>query len=336
MTIHGVLGPIRPEELGLTSLHEHIFIDARVWFDPPDDPAAPRTVELGSLGWTRRHIHSVADNLVLDDFDTAVAEAKAFAQAGGRTIVDVTPDGLGRRLDQMPQVARQAGINLVASTSLYTHDAHPAWVEAASVDQIANYFLDELDNGVGASGILPALIGEIGTSREITSREWRVLRGAGAAAAQSGCAISVHLDPFPTDALNILEVLVSEGVDPSRVIFSHMDEHLDLAYHREVAQAGAVIEYDTFGAEFYWGDFHRDPTDKERLNHLTALLAEGYANQITLGCDVWIKVTLRRYGGEGYAHLPEVIVPLLRQRYGIDQATLDMMLTGTPARLLDR
>ncbi|MBN9613300.1 MAG: phosphotriesterase, partial [Actinobacteria bacterium] len=163
-----------------------------------------------------------------------------------------------------------------------------------------------------------------------------VVRAAGRAGAESGSAVNIHLDPFPTDALRILDALVAEGMSPERVIFSHMDEHLDLAYHRDVAQAGAVLEYDTFGAEFYWGDFHRDPSDLERIEHLLALLSEGYGDRITLGCDVWIKATLRSYGGDGYAHLPGTIVPVLRDRFGVDQGTLDLMLTGTPARLLDR
>lgn len=336
MTIHSVLGPIAPAKLGLTSMHEHVFIDARVWFDQPDASDAPIMVELESLAFVRRNIHSVADNLVLDDAETAGREASWFAQAGGATIVDLTPANLGRSVARLPGVSRASGVNIAVSTALYVHDAHPDWVERAGIDEIAAFFIGELREGVDGTGILPAIIGEIGTSREITEREWRVVRAAGRAGAETGTAVNVHLDPFPADALRILEALVEEGMDPSRVVFSHMDEHLDLAYHRDVAQAGAVLEYDTFGAEFYWGDFHRDPTDVERIEHLLALIGEGYGEQLVLGCDVWIKATLRSYGGDGYAHLPGTIIPLLRDRFGVPSQVMDAMLTRTPARLLDR
>lgn len=336
MPIHSVLGPLDPTALGFTSMHEHLFTDARVWFEKPTSPDAPTRVTMDSLGWTRWNIHRMEDNLVLDDAETAVSEAALFGRAGGATIVDLTPANLGGRIRELPAVARRADINVIAATALYVHDAHPDWVEGADIDAITEFFLGELSDGIDGSGILPAIIGEIGTSREITEREWRVVAAAGRAGAESGTAVNIHLDPFPTDALRILDVLVAEGMPAERVIFSHLDEHLDLAYHRDIAQAGAVLEFDTFGAEFYWGDFHRDATDKERLESLVALIDEGFGDQLVLGCDVWLKITLRRFGGLGYAHLPETILPLLRTRFGIDESVLDAMFRGTPARLLDR
>lgn len=336
MTIHTVLGPIGSDELGFTSMHEHLFTDARVWFEDPLDPDAPTHVTMDSLGWARWNIHRMEDNLVLDDEDAAVSEAKLFARAGGATIVDLTPTNLGPRVRALPAIARRAQVNIAASTALYVHDAHPDWVEDADIDTIAEFFMRELREGIDGSGILPAIIGEIGTSRVITDREWRVVAAAGRAGSETGTAVNVHLDPFPTHALQILEVLQREGMAAERVIFSHMDEHLDLAYHRDVAQAGAILEYDTFGAEFYWGEFHRDATDKQRLDDLTALIQEGYAEQLVAGCDVWMKINLRRYGGLGYAHLPGTIHDVLKRVYGVDQAALTAMFHTTPARLLDR
>lgn len=336
MTIHTVLGPISADKLGFTSMHEHLLTDARVWYEKPTEVDAPTQVTLESLGWVRWNIHRMEDNLVLDDVDVAASEAALFARAGGSTIVDLSPAHLGSPIHALPGIARKAGVNIAASTGLYVHNAHPDWVEDADTDTIAEFFMRELREGIDGSSILPAIIGEIGTSREITEREWRVVAAAGRAGAETGTAVNIHLDPFPTHALHILDVLLSEGMTPDRVVFSHMDEHLDLAYHRDVAQAGAVLEYDTFGAEFYWGEFHRDATDRERLDHLTTLIGEGYADQLVVGCDVWMKINLRRYGGMGYAHLPKTIRPLLERVYGIDQPILTAIFQTTPARILDR
>ncbi|CAN5256950.1 phosphotriesterase-related protein [soil metagenome] len=335
-TVHTVLGPVPASTLGVTTMHEHLFSDARVWYDPPTEPNAPTEVTMENLGWLRWNIHRVEDNLILDDEATAESELALFGAAGGGTLVDLTPTNVGGQVRLLPGISRRTGVNVVVSTALYVHGAHPDWVEKASVDDLTNFFLAELADGVDGSGILPAIIGEIGTSAAVTDREWRVVHAAGAAGAASGAAVNIHLDPFGMHAPAILTVLLEEGMTADRVVFSHMDEHLDLGYHREVAQAGAVLEYDTFGAEFYWGDFHRDATDKQRLDDLVTLVHEGYGDQLVLGCDVWLKITLRRFGGLGYAHLPQTIIPILGKYYDLDEAAVAKLFVHTPARLLSR
>ncbi|BBY66563.1 aryldialkylphosphatase [Mycolicibacterium helvum] len=317
-------------------MHEHLFSDARVWYSAPPDRCDPVAVTMDNLGWLRWHIHGSEDNLVLDDPAVTETELYDFAQAGGQTLVDLTPVNLGRRVSDLPALARRTGVNIVVSTGIYVHDAHPQWVESADVDAVADFFLTELRDGIEGTGIRPAIIGEIGTSATITDREWRVVRAAGAAGAATGTAVNIHLDPFGTHALSILDVLLSEGMTASRVVFSHMDEHLDLPYHRDVAASGAILEYDTFGAEFYWGDFHRDATDQQRLADLTTLIGEGFGEQLVLGCDVWMKINQRHYGGLGYGHLPRTIMPLLRDHYGVDPETITTMFVKTPASLLTR
>ncbi|MUL82278.1 MULTISPECIES: phosphotriesterase [unclassified Mycolicibacterium] len=334
--IHTVLGPVPATSLGVTTMHEHIFSDARVWFEPPSDRADPVMVTMANLGWLRWNIHRSEDNLILDDPAAAEEELATFATAGGQTLVDLTPTNVGGRASALPELSRRTGVNIVVSTGLYVHGAHPDWVESADIDTVTEFFLAELRDGVDGSGILPAIIGEIGTSAVVTDREWRVVRAAGAAGVASGAAVNIHLDPLGTHALAILDALLHEGMSADRVVFSHMDEHLDLAYHRDVADAGAVLEYDTFGAEFYWGDFHRDATDQQRLDDLAALINEGFGDRLVLGCDVWLKITQRRFGGLGYAHLPQTILPLLRNRYGVDAATTNKLFIETPARLLTR
>src|SRR4029078_13703130 len=102
--------------------------------------------------------------------------------------------------------------------------------------------------------------------------------------------------------LEIRARLSGEGQPADRVIFSHLDERLDLGYHREIAAAGAVLEDDTFGQAFSLPHF-KDPTARERLDALAELLREGLAPQIVLGCDAWIKAVATAYGGTGIEHL---------------------------------
>ncbi len=336
MPIHTVLGPIEPAELGRTSMHEHCLIDARVWYTPPreDPPADPRMV-MENLGFVRWNLVGLEDNLLLDDPDLAIRELRSVREHGGSGIVDLTVIGIGRRVAELPRISRETGLHLMVGCGFYIHDSHPTWVEGASVDELAALMIEELTEGIEGTGIRPALIGEIGTSEPVTDRERKVVAAAGRAGAETGAAVNIHLDPRGTQALAVLDVLVSEGMRPDRVVFSHLDEHLDEGYHRAVAESGAVLEYDTFGSEFYFGELFKDPTDLERLRYVELIVENGWADQLVLGCDVWVKAALRAYGGMGYDHLLKRIVPAFRE-LGLDDGTIDRMLVGTPRRILER
>jgi phosphotriesterase-related protein len=97
-----------------------------------------------------------------------------------------------------------------------------------------------------------------------------------------------------------------------------------------------VLEYDTFGSEFYFGDLFKDPTDLERLRYVSFVVENGWGGQLVLGCDVWVKAALRAYGGMGYEHLMKRVVPAMRNDLGIDDTTIEQMLVETPRRILDR
>jgi len=69
------------------------------------------------------------------------------------------------------------------------------------------------------------------------------------------------------------------------------------------------------------------------LAGLVALLQRGYAEQLVLGCDVYMKSLTRRYGGDGYRRLPAAIIPILRD-CGVSDCAIRHMTVGNPARLL--
>jgi phosphotriesterase-related protein len=335
--IYTVLGPIEPEQLGMTSMHEHLLCDARVWRRPSaEEPPPNGKVTMETLGYVRWNLLSMEDNLLLDDPELIAREAAEVKRFGGSGLVDLTIIGLGRRVADLPQIARATGLHVMVGCGFYVHNSHPEWLEAASVDEIRDFIVDELTNGIEDTGVVPTLIGEIGTNHPVTEREKKVLHAAAQAGVATGVSLNVHLSPRGADALEVLEILLEEGMRPERVIFSHMDERLDRGYHKAVAETGAVLEYDTFGSEFYYGDLFKNPTDVERLDYVRFLIDEGYEDQLVIGCDTWVKANLRSFGGMGYEHLFKRIVPAMRTNYGFSDQTIDTILVQSPRRLLER
>ncbi len=338
MSIYTVLGPIAADELGPTNMHEHVFVDARTWLTPPREPLPENSnVTMENIGFLRWNPMALEDNLVIDDLQLAIEEVSSLKAVGGSGLVDMTCIGIGPRIEDLVTVSEATGLHIMAGCGFYVHPTHPEWVERASAEELTEFLLSELTNGIQPTNIRPALIGEIGTSGPITERERKVLVAAGRAGAQTGAAVNVHLEARARHAIEVVEILCGEGMPADRVILSHMDSGtLDRDYHLAAARTGAILEYDLFGSEQYFLDGWKDPTDDERMQYVRLLVDEGYAGQLVLGSDVWVKTCLRHYGGMGYDHVQKRIVPALERVYGVDRAALDKMLVETPRRLLDR
>lgn len=337
MPIHTVLGPIDAVDLGRTSMHEHLLSDLRIWAKTPAEQP-PAGVPMGPelMAYLRWNFLSVPENLVLDDPVVAAEELAHVVSAGGSAVVELTLDGMGRRLSELPEISRRAGVHVIVGGGFYVEQTMSDDIRTADVDRLTEILLGQLHDGIDGTGIRPALLGEIGTSWTVTDAEWRSLRAAARAGAETGAAVYTHQSFRGKGGTDVLEVLVAEGMPPDRVVIGHLDEYWDRAYHRDIAQAGAVLAYDTFGSDFYYGSAElRNPTDGERLEMVEWLLSEGHGSQLVIAQDVWAQANLRRNGGRGYDHLFARIGPAIAALGG-DRAVADQILITTPRRLLDR
>ncbi|PZF85646.1 phosphotriesterase family protein [Jiangella anatolica] len=337
MPIHTVLGPIEPDQLGATSMHEHLLSDLRIWAKPPAEPPPPGPIGPETAAYLRWNALSLPENLVLDDPDVAAAELAYVRDAGGSAVVELTLPGMGRRLEELPSISRRSGVHVVVGGGFYVEPTMPGHVRHAGVDELTEFLVAQLTDGIDGTGIRPALLGEIGTSWPVTDAEWRVLRAAGRAGARTGAAVYAHLSFRGAGGTDVLAALLDEGMPADRVIVGHLDERWDRGYHREIAQAGAVLGYDTFGSDFYYGSpALRNPTDAERLEMAEWLLSEGFGGQLIIGADVWTQANLHRNGGNGYDHLFRRIAPAIAGLAGGDPKIAETILVHTPRRLLDR
>ncbi|MFG6446185.1 phosphotriesterase [Microbacterium sp. P07] len=337
MPIHTVLGPIAPTDLGPTSMHEHLLSDLRIWAKPPKE-LPPEGVPMGPelMAHLRWNFLSIPENIVLHDPEVAAAELAHVRTAGGSGVVELTLDGMGRRLAELPEISRRSGVHVMVGSGFYVEDTMADDVKTASIDDLAARLIVELTDGIGDTGIRPALLGEIGTSWPVTDAEWRVVRAAARAGVETGAAVYTHQSFRGKGGTAVLEAILDEGLSPDRVIIGHLDEFWDPGYHREIAQAGAVLAYDTFGSDFAYGSPKlRNPTDGERLDMVEWLLSEGYGSQLVIAQDVWAQANLRRNGGNGYDHLFRRIGPAIADIAG-DPAAADQILIHTPRRLLER
>lgn len=335
MPIHTVLGPISPDQLGPTSIHEHLLSDLSLWAKQPTEPA-PEGVRMGPElgGYLRWNALSVAENLILDDPRVAAEELSWVTDGFG--VVELTLAGMGRRISELPAISRTSGVHIMVGAGFYVEETMPAEVASADVDTLTEIIIGQLRSGIEDSGILPAIIGEVGTSWPITDAERRSLRASARAGVETGAAVYTHQSFRGKGGVDALETILAEGMPVDRVIIGHLDELWDPGYHKEIAQSGAMIAYDTFGTDAHYGSHTmRAPSDDERLKMVEWLVSEGHGHQLVIGADIWMQSHLHRNGGHGYDHLFRRIGPAIAAIAG-DQAVADRILIENPRRLLNR
>ena len=306
--VQTVLGPIDPADLGFTLPHEHTQI--ALW----QIPARWDYWEL-----TRD------EPLILD-------ELARFRDGGGSGLVDLTLPGVGRDPDWLAAVARASGLHIVMGCGWYREAYYPAeaLIDRRSVDDLAEELIREATDGVGAAGVRPGIIGEIGTDKPwVSAREERVHRAAARASLRTGLAITTHgvLSDVGRAQLRIFE---DEGADPSRVVIGHADSYPSLEHYLAMIERGASVEFDFLGMSFTPQERHGESRIVELL---CDLLARGHVERVLLSQDVCHNSQLTRYGGNGYAYLSDAFLPRLREA-GVSDAEIETMTVANPRRIL--
>lgn len=343
MFVETVLGPVDEEELGVIAPHEHFFIDTTFEAQVPQDEKARKLfdskVSIKNLDVLRRNPFLVNDNLILDDLDTAVYEMSRFREAGGKTLVDLTNIGIDRDLKKIREVSIKSGVNIIAGCGLYYSLSIPEPYRSMTVEEIADWMINEIENGEKETGIKPGVIGEIGTSEEIDDLEERSLRAAARANLKTGLPIYVHTYPWSRAAYDASKILIKEGVRPDQICICHVDVEFNMQLIHDLLDMDVYVEFDDFGKEYYFpktdAAFSGGPfaTDPERVRTLIGLVREGYTKRLILATDVCLKALLHTYGGWGYDHIFTNIIPMMENE-GMKKEDIDTIIYENPKRFL--
>jgi phosphotriesterase-related protein len=312
------LGAVHPEELGLTLMHEHIFVR---------DPELERN--LPGLEWS-------ADEAV----ERAVAGLITLHELGVRTVVDLTVVGLGRDIALVGQVAKRVPVHLVGSTGFYVSDALPLYFRArgpgrlvGGPDPLVELMVRDIEQGIAGTGVRAGMIKVMSAEAGLTEDVERVMAAAAIAHQQTGAPITTHSVTGLRNGLEQQAFLVRHGVSPARIIVGHSGDTDDLDYLRAIMDGGSTLGLDRFGMEHVL-------SDERRMDTLVALVALGYADRMVLSHDAafyshvtppsWRATHAPRWHMD---HLLRDILPVLHDR-GVPPADVETMLVANPRRLL--
>jgi phosphotriesterase-related protein len=333
--IETVLGAIEAEDLGITSMHEHVMADSSRLQRPGMHPAPDEDrVTMSVLGYLRWNQLALADNLRLDDPDVAVQELSSAQSFGQRAIVDATSWGLGPNHAALPEISRRARMTIVCSYGTYIPRTLPDRIADLDEAALEEDFFRALTDRVPGVSFRAGILGIMGTTGAVTVEERMRLRAGARAAVRGGSAMTVRLDQNERAGATVIGLCEAEGLAADRIVFTNVDEYMDATYWEELSSAGAVLEM-CFGTEAGQKGRVENPSDHQRIDFFLRFVADNPERRVVLGGSTWTKAQLRHFGGYGYEHLLARIVPELAEG-GVGEALLQQMLVGEPRRLLDR
>jgi phosphotriesterase-related protein len=311
-------GPVNGAELGVTLLHEHVFV-----LSPELD------VNLPHPEWDERAA-----------IEVAVAGFERLYALGVRTVVDLTVPGLGRDVARIARVAERSRVRLVAATGYYTADVLPHFFRThgpgrlvGGPDPLVRLFVDDIERGIAGTGVRAGMIKVVSDAEGITPDVERIFTAASVAHQQTGVPITTHSHAPSGGGLAQQRLLTRLGVPLERVVIGHSGDSTDLDYLRALADNGSYLGFDRFGMEHVG-------SDADRLRTLLTLLERGYGEHLVLSHDAafFSRVTPPSWRARTVPHwhmenIHRRVLPRLREA-GVDDATLRMLLVDNPRRVL--
>lgn len=279
--VQTVLGPVDPQGLGATLMHEHApTVD---WSELYATPAAP-------LDPLRERMLAETSGM-LNAFHQSLAK-----EDGPGAIVECTPIRVGRYPQLLLDLARRTKVHIVACTGFWCEALAPQhpWavrlgIEPDGPDRMADLFVREITEGMedpsgGRAERFTAIRAgaiKIGTSALMRPSEKAVHIAAAMASRRTGCPITTHTTNG--GGLEQARLLLESGADPGRVIIGHQG-HMDDGknaeagdYHLEIARLGCTLQFDRVGAGNY------DCDKQARL--IRNLVAGGFERQVLVSHD---------------------------------------------------
>ncbi|MFE6050286.1 phosphotriesterase [Kitasatospora sp. NPDC056446] len=289
-TVRTVLGDLDPAELGVTDAHDHLFIRSPLLPGQElDDPAAAEDV------------------------------LRAYAAAGGRTLVQWTPFGMGRGADSLAALSRATGVHVLAASG--AHQAAHYAPDPFPYAGLAERFVAELTTGLPGApeGVRAGLIKVACDVGEATRHTRSTMAAAADAHHATGAPIAVHLEPGGAPHWVLDRLHARHGVRPDRIVLGHLTRFPDRAVHRSLAAEGVYLALDSPSRIGH-------PDDLQAFDVIADLVEAGHSDRLLLGADTTTR-TARQVGGP--TRLLTDLAPRLARTYG--PGLPELLLTTNPA-----
>ena len=294
-----VTGAVDANELGFTLPHEHVLVDF--------------------IGAEEVGPHRYDSGDVIATMDPPLRQ---LVEMGVNAFVDCTPMYLARDPEVLKTLSEQTGLKIVTNTGQYKPPYLPKRTFEIDAETLASDWIAEWHDGIASTGVRPGFIKTAVDPGVLPDILRKTISAAAITSAETGLTIGTHCGNGLA-AREILAILDSHGVSPTKWIFIHAQNESDHSQLLRSAAEGAWIELDGIG----------EGEDENHLVPLLKLLDAGYERQILLSQDAgWYEVGRSPdHPRKPYTYIITDFLPML-ERYGFDRQLIEQIMVDNPAR----
>jgi phosphotriesterase-related protein len=365
-----VRGDIKPEELGVTTMHEHTIFRTMMLIKAllrngtykPEQPKNPETSEesrnsnagKAPKGVLRGVIKMLSNPaLRINSEKYYIQELVEFKKTGGQSLVDATPIAGHVNMNKIRRLSENSGVNIVACTGFYVEPAIPKKLVTGGEAAMMEALSKEIEHGIGRSGVKPGFV-KCALSKirdgKISEIEMMSMRACAKTTKKYGMSLHIHT-AYPLIREMILDaadVLINKtGIKPERVLVCHIDaisirflnpnlevngKGYNSSLALELLRRGFNVDFDSWGGSIQGKEIGL-AQDESRFQLLKELVESGFAGRICLGHDMTNKIFGTQAGAYGYTRFP-TFVPQRMKEEGMDLAAYHQMTVENPARIL--
>jgi len=222
-TVMTVKGPINSRVMGKTLIHEHILVDF-----------------IGAADYNPTRWN---DEDVIKKVLPYLIEVR---EAGCETLVDCTPNYLGRDVLLIQKLSELSGINILTNTAYYGGSDNkylPPHTFDETPVQLADRWTKEWEEGIEGTSIKPGFLKISVNPGRLTPVSQKLVKAAAITHLRTGLVIASHTGPAMA-ASEEVDILKKEGVGPDAFIWVHAQNETDWNQYTNLARAGTWVSLD--------------------------------------------------------------------------------------------
>lgn len=249
-------GEISTDDLGFTLIHEHLF------FIHQDE-------------WKKQSITHLREKLA------------DFKEAGGKTIVDLTPY---RRMDWIQEACAGMDLNFILCTGYYLESKQDFTAKTRTLQEHMDFMEKDIVEGIGGTKVKAGIIKIAGDKEKLTPWEERVFEAAAKVSVKRKIPIATHAC---AGAAAQQKVLQKAGADLRHVFYSHpeakfgwegRDVKQEAQWMLDIVKEGSSLMFNNF-------DFTFDTPENELYYLMRFLADKGHMNSILISIDMNFEFT---------------------------------------------
>ncbi len=289
-----VNGPIPIKHAGFVLSHEHVMVD----FIGADQVSPVR----------------YSAQTVFDTVFPYLDQARAL---GAQTLVECTPEWLGRDVTLLQRLSQACGMHIITNTGYYGAAGEkylPPHAYTESAEQLAARWVAEWKDGIDGTSIKPGFI-KTGVDRyPLSAVQRKLVQAAALTHLETGLTIFIHTGDGKA-AHEELNIINSMGVSAEAWVWTHAQNEPDRTLHIQAAEAGGWVAFD---------GLHPQLTDRY-VAFLQDMKKQQLLHRVLLSHDAgWYHVGEPRGGHfRPYVSVFEELIPALKKaRFTEDEINL--------------